>query len=122
MEEPFAQPSQSASATLAATMAPQIHPNGFRISDRPVAASFAHPYSFQPIPDYSLKDDSCIPSSMALGGLEDAHVKYWDEGSMIAVLEFEVEQSTKTGQEQTNKEKKEKKKKGQLSVGRILVL
>lgn len=59
---------------------------------------------------------------MALGGLEDAHVKYWDEGSMIAVLEFEVEQSTKTGQEQANKEKKEKKKKGQLQVGRVLVL
>lgn len=102
---------QSASATLAATMAPQIHPNGFRISDRPVAASFAHPYSFQPIPDYSLKDDSCIPSSMALGGLEDAYVKYWDEGSMISVLEFEVDQPARPGQEQANKEKKEKKKK-----------
>lgn len=99
-------------------MAPQIHPNGFRISDRPVAASFAHPYSFQPIPDHSLKDDSCIPSSMALGGLEDAYVKYWDEGSMIAVLEFQVEQSAKSAQEQINKEKKEKKKKGPSSVKR----
>ena len=100
-------------------MAPQIHPNGFRISDRPVAASFAHPYSFQPIPDHTLKDDSCIPSSVALGGLEDAHVKYWDEGSMIAVLEFEVEQPTKSGQEQTSKEKKEKKKKGLSSIERV---
>jgi RNA-binding protein 5/10 len=53
---------------------------------------------------------------MALGGLEDASVKYWDEGSMIAVLEFEVEQTTKAGQEQANKEKKEKKKKGWPSV------
>jgi hypothetical protein len=53
---------------------------------------------------------------MALGCLEDAYVKYWDEGSMIAVLEFEVEQPSKSGQEQTNKEKKEKKKKGQPSV------
>lgn len=103
-------------------MAPQIHPNGFRISDRPVAVSFAHPYSFQPIPDYSLKDDSCIPSSMALGGLEDAYVRYWDEGSMIAVLEFEVEQSTKTGQDQANKDKKEKKKKGLPSVRRDFFL
>ena len=59
---------------------------------------------------------------MALGGLEGAYVKYWDEGSMIAVLEFEVEQSTKTSQEQANKEKKEKKKKGQPAVGRVLVL
>ena len=99
-------------ATLAATMAPQIHPTGFRISDRPVAASFAHPYSFQSIPDYSLEEDSCIPSSMTLGGLEGTYVKYWDEGSMIAVLEFEVEQSTKSGQEQPSKEKNEKKKKG----------
>ena len=102
-------------------MAPQIHPNGFRISDRPVAASFAHPYSFQPIPDYSLKDDSCIPSSMALGGLEDAYVKYWDEGSMIVVIEFEVEQSTKPGQELANKERKEKKKKGQPLTWRVFV-
>ena len=53
---------------------------------------------------------------MALGGLEDAYVKYWDEGSMIAVLEFEVEQSSKSGQEQASKEKKEKKKKGLPSV------
>jgi hypothetical protein len=59
---------------------------------------------------------------MALGGLEDAYVKYWDEGSMIAVLEFEVEQSTKSGQEQTNKEKKEKKKKGWPSVVRFFSL
>ena len=53
---------------------------------------------------------------MALGGLEDAYVKYWDEGSMIAVIEFEVEQSTKSSQEQANRERKEKKKKGQPSV------
>lgn len=59
---------------------------------------------------------------MALGGLEGAHVKYWDEGSMIAVIEFEVEQSTKSGQEQGNKEKKEKKKKGHPSVWRVFVL
>lgn len=44
--------------------------------------------------------------------MEDAYVKYWDEGSMIVVIEFEVEQSTKPGQEQANKERKEKKKKG----------
>lgn len=59
---------------------------------------------------------------MALGGLEDAYVRYWDEGSMIAVLEFEVEQSTKTGQDQANKDKKEKKKKGLPSVRRDFFL
>ena len=58
---------------------------------------------------------------MALGGLEDAYVKYWDEGSMIAVIEFEVEQSAKSAQEQANKDRKEKKKKGQPSVWRVVV-
>ena len=43
-------------------------------------------------------------------------MKYWDEGSMIAMIEFEVEQSAKPSQEQVNKERKEKKKKGQPSV------
>ena len=59
---------------------------------------------------------------MALGGLEGTYVKYWDEGSMIAVLEFEVEQSTKSGQEQPSKERKEKKKKGQPSSWPALLL
>ena len=44
-------------------MSPQIHPNGFRISDKPVAASFAHPYSFQPVTDFMLRDDSLVASS-----------------------------------------------------------
>ena len=59
---------------------------------------------------------------MALGGMEGAFVKYWDEGSMIALIEFEVEQPTNSGQEQANKEKKEKKKKGQPSVWRVFIL
>ncbi|KAH9029099.1 hypothetical protein EDB85DRAFT_1968260 [Lactarius pseudohatsudake] len=81
---------QAASAVLAATMSPQIHPNGFRISDRPVATSFAHPYSFQPISDPILRDDACLPSSMTLGGVEDQWVRYWDEGATIAKLEYET--------------------------------
>lgn len=83
---------QSASAVLAATMSPQIHPNGFRISDKPVAGSFAHPYSFQPIPDLFQRDDTCLASSLSLGGVEDTWVKYWDETSTVAVLEFQVDQ------------------------------
>ncbi|KAI0060898.1 hypothetical protein BV25DRAFT_913931 [Artomyces pyxidatus] len=83
---------QAASAALAATMSPQIHPNGFRISDRPVAASFAHPYSFQPVSDPMLHDDGSIPSSMNLGGVEDTWVRYWDEASTVAMLEFAVEE------------------------------
>ena len=93
-------------------MSPQLHPNGFRISDRPVAASFAHPYSFQPIADYALRDDACLSSSLALGGAEGMWVKYWDEASTAAVLEFKVDEPVKPLPTATAvKEKKEKKKK-----------
>ncbi|KAH9857720.1 hypothetical protein C2E23DRAFT_805452 [Lenzites betulinus] len=103
---------QAASAVLAATMSPQLHPNGFRISDRPVAASFAHPYSFQPLPDYTLRDDACLTSTPSLGGTEGAWVRYWDEGSTAAILEFTVEEPVKpTEAIPAPKEKKEKKKK-----------
>lgn len=101
---------QAASAALAATMSPQIHPNGFRISDRPVAASFAHPYSFQPISDPIMRDEACFPSSMALGGVEDQWVRYWDESATIAKLEYEVEVSAQ--QPPPAKEKEKRRKKG----------
>ncbi|THH14333.1 hypothetical protein EW146_g5981, partial [Bondarzewia mesenterica] len=101
---------QAASAVLAAMMSPQIHPNGFRISDRPVAASFAHMYSFQPLSDPMQRDAASIPSSLALGGVEGTWVKYWDEASTIAMLEFKVEepvqQPTATGA--VKKERKRK--------------
>ncbi|KAJ6513845.1 hypothetical protein C8R47DRAFT_1092050 [Mycena vitilis] len=100
---------QSASAVLAATMSAQTHPSGFRISDRPVAASFAHPYSFQPIADLMIRDDACIPSSLNLGGEEGTLVRYWDEGSTIAQLEFQVDQPAQPAAVQV-KEKKEKKR------------
>jgi RNA-binding protein 5/10 len=101
---------QAASAVLAATMSPQIHPNGFRISDRPVATSFAHPYSFQPISDPILRDEACLPSSMTLGGVEEQWVRYWDEGASIAKLEYEAEIPAQ--QPAPTKEKEKKKKKG----------
>ncbi|KAK0210530.1 hypothetical protein DFS33DRAFT_1370964 [Desarmillaria ectypa] len=99
---------QSASVVLAATMSPQIHPSGFRISDRPVAASFAHPDSFQPIDNVMLRDDACIPSSLVLGGVEGTWVRYWDDSSTLAMLEFQVAQPAPAVQ--TVKERKEKKK------------
>ncbi|OSD02722.1 hypothetical protein PYCCODRAFT_1477382 [Trametes coccinea BRFM310] len=109
---------QSAAAVLAATMSPQLHPNGFRISDRPVAASFAHPYSFQPLPDYSLRDEACLMSSPSLGGTEGVWVRYWDEASTAAVLEFKVEEPVKpTETAPATKEKKEKKKKDAGAIG-----
>lgn len=106
---------QSASAVLAATMSSQIHPNGFRISDRPVAASFAHPYSFQPVTDFLSRDDACLTSSMSLGGVEGTWVRYWDESSTAAVLEFEVDEPiqsvTSAVRDKDHDKDKEKKKK-----------
>ncbi|THU99378.1 hypothetical protein K435DRAFT_963448 [Dendrothele bispora CBS 962.96] len=102
---------QSASTVLANSMSPQIHPNGFRISDRPVAASFAHPDSFQPIQEIMLRDEACLTSSLALGGVEGTWVRYWDESSTVAVIEFQVAQPTQQAASSTGKEKKDKKKK-----------
>ncbi|KAI6109914.1 hypothetical protein F5141DRAFT_1188810 [Pisolithus sp. B1] len=81
---------QAASVVLANTMSSHIHPSGFRISDKPVAASFAHPYSFQPVPDLMLRDETAIPSSMNLGGVEGTFVKYWDESATVAVSDKPV--------------------------------
>jgi hypothetical protein len=89
-------------------MSPQIHPSGFRISDRPVAASFAHPYSFQPSTDYLSHDDACLPSSLGLGGAKGSFVRYWDESATIAKLEFEVDEPAHSPI--PVKDKKEKKK------------
>lgn len=102
---------QSASAVLANTMSAKIHPNGFRISDKPVAASFAHSYSFQPVTDFLQRDESCLQSTSTLGGAEGQWVRYWDETSTVAVLEFKVDEPTR---KDTVKEKKEKKRKGGL--------
>jgi RNA-binding protein 5/10 len=113
-------PLQAASAVLAATMSPQIHPNGFRISDRPVATSFAHPYSFQPISDPIMRDEACLPSSMTLGGVEDQWVRYWDEGATVAKLEYEAEAPTQ--QSVPAKEKEKKKKKGFISLNNVLTM
>lgn len=95
-------------------MSPQIHPSGFRISDKPVAASFAHPYSFQPVSDCMLRDETAIPSSLNLGGVENTFVKYWDESATVAVLEFKVDEPTVTqasAATATAPKEKEKKKK-----------
>jgi len=92
-------------------MSAQIHPSGFRISDRPVAASFAHPYSFQPVTDFLQRDEACLMSTMALGGVEGQWVRYWDESSTVAVLEFKVDEPAPSVTSSAhNKEKKEKKK------------
>ncbi|KAG6334939.1 hypothetical protein ID866_4156 [Astraeus odoratus] len=104
---------QAASAVLANTMSSRIHPSGFRISDKPVAASFAHPYSFQPVSDIMLRDETAIPSSLNLGGMDDTFVKYWDESATVAVLDFKVEEPSTvqaSATTTTTKEKERKKK------------
>ncbi|PCH38792.1 hypothetical protein WOLCODRAFT_136443 [Wolfiporia cocos MD-104 SS10] len=103
---------QSASAVLGATMSPQIHPSGFRISDKPVAASFAHPYSFQPLQDNSLRDEACVTSTLSLGGVEGTWVRYWDEASTAAVLEFKVEEPAPVVETAPKEKEKKKKAKG----------
>lgn len=100
----------SAAATFGNAMSSTIHPSGFRISDRPVAVSFAHPDSFQNI-DPMLRDEASIASSFGLGGAEGAWVRYWDEASTIAVLEFKDAKSIQPEPVASVKEKKEKKKK-----------
>jgi RNA-binding protein 5/10 len=93
-------------------MSPQIHPSGFRIPNKPVAASFAHQYSFQQV-DHMLRDKTAIPSSNNLGGVEGAFVKYWDDSAMVAVLEFKVgTPSQPQVQASTGPTKEKKKKKG----------
>lgn len=90
-----------------------IHPSGFRISDRPVAVSYAQPDSFQHI-DPMMRDEACVASSFGLGGAEGTWVRYWDEASTIAVLEFKDAKSIQPEPVAAPvKEKKEKKKKGE---------
>ncbi|KAJ8699753.1 hypothetical protein PTI98_002844 [Pleurotus ostreatus] len=109
---------ESAANVLGATMSAQIHPNGFRISDKPVAASWAHPCSFQPA-DPMLRDEAAVPSSMSLGAMEGGWVRYWDEASTIAVLEFKVEAPAKPANVVPTKEK-EKKKKAKVEVKDVI--
>ena len=97
-------------------MSPQLHPNGFRISDRPVAVSFAHPYSFQPLEPHALQDESCVPASLNLGGVEDGWVKYWDEASTLAVMEFEVQSTASQQAPQTGTAKEKKKRLGMMFI------
>jgi RNA-binding protein 5/10 len=62
-----------------------------------------------------LWDETAIPSSINMGGVEGASVKYWEDSAMVAVLEFNVEappQPQVQASTGPTKEKKEKKKKG----------
>ncbi|KAG9053337.1 hypothetical protein FS842_008332 [Serendipita sp. 407] len=81
---------ESASQTLAATMSRELHPEGFRISNRPVATSFASPSSFQPLAPHSLRDGACIMGSTAMGGVEGVFAKYWDDNTTVVEMAFQA--------------------------------
>jgi RNA-binding protein 5/10 len=91
-------------------MSPELHPEGFRIINRPVAASFANTGSFQPLPPHSLRDEACIMGSVALGGQENCFAKYWDEGTSIVEMSFDVAPMTAKKEQGGQGEKKKKKK------------
>lgn len=65
-----------------------------------------------------LRDETAIPSSLNLGGVEDTFVKYWDESASVAVLEFKVEEPAQTLPSAPAKEKRKKAKGIDLSSSR----
>ncbi|CCA71088.1 hypothetical protein PIIN_05023 [Serendipita indica DSM 11827] len=101
---------ESASQLLAATMSRELHPEGFRVLDRPVSTSFANPASFQPLAPHSLRDEGCVMGSTSLGGTEGVFAKYWDESTVVLEMAFEVSE-TAAKKEATNAPEKKKKKK-----------
>jgi hypothetical protein len=93
-------------------MDPRVHPTGFRVNDKPVAASYAHPFSFQLLAETDLRDDATVPSSKHLGGGNGHFVRYWDEGSSVAEMTFEVEEPEEEDSPVVAEKKKKKVNKG----------
>jgi RNA-binding protein 5/10 len=61
-----------------------------------------------------LWDETAIPLSIDLGGVEGAFMNYWDDSAMVTVLEFKVEAPPQPQVQASTgpaKEKKGKKKK-----------
>ncbi|CAE6491534.1 unnamed protein product [Rhizoctonia solani] len=104
---------QAASRLLAATMSPELHPSGFRIGSRAIAASFAHPSSFQPLENRP-PDEYSLVSTHAVGGSDVGWCSYWDQTAFAEVQEFQVDQETiadLTAHAAPEAEKKKEKKK-----------
>ncbi|KAG8686229.1 hypothetical protein FRC08_012676 [Ceratobasidium sp. 394] len=102
----------AASRLLAATMSPELHPSGFRIGSRAIAASFAHPASFQPL-EQRPPDEYSLICTAAVGGSDSGWCSYWDQSAFVEVQEFQVDPETIADLTITNTEgekKKEKKK------------
>lgn len=93
-------------------MSPELHPSGFRIGSRAIAASFAHPSSFQPL-DQRPPDEFSVVSTGAVGGSEIGWCSYWDQSAFVEIQEFQVDPETIAELTVTTTEgekKKEKKK------------
>ena len=58
-----------------------------------------------------LRDETAIPSSLNLGGVDGTFVKYWDESATVAVLDFKVEEPLPAQTLPAPAKEKEKKKK-----------
>ncbi|CEL52198.1 RNA-binding protein 5-A OS=Xenopus laevis GN=rbm5-a PE=2 SV=1 [Rhizoctonia solani AG-1 IB] len=103
----------AASRLLAATMSAELHPSGFRIGSRAIAASFAHPSSFQPL-DSRPPDEYSLVCTPAVGGSETGWCSYWDQTAFAEAQEFQVDQETLaalTASAAPEAEKKKEKKK-----------
>lgn len=53
---------------------------------------------------------------MSMGGVEDTWVRYWDEASTVAVLEFKVEEPVQTAPTPAKEKKEKRKAKGCFNV------
>ncbi|KAF8758508.1 WD40 repeats protein [Rhizoctonia solani] len=100
-------------STPGATMSAELHPSGFRIGSRAIAASFAHPSSFQPL-DNRPPDEYSLVCTQAVGGSETGWCSYWDQTAFAEAQEFQVDQETiaaLTAPAAPEAEKKKEKKK-----------
>ena len=98
-------------------MSPTLFPSGFRISDRPVAASFAHPHSFTMLGPGGYHDENSVDASSSIGGHEGGVAKYWDDNACVSELTFKVEEPATQQQSKKPKEKKKEKPKDSTPKG-----
>ena len=68
-------------------ISPKLHPQGFRIANALIAASFAHPSSFQIDYEHPVMDSGCVSSSTSLGGADGFFARYWDENVVLVVMQ-----------------------------------
>ncbi|KAG8691848.1 hypothetical protein FRC11_007814 [Ceratobasidium sp. 423] len=113
----------AASRLLAATMSAELHPSGFRIGSRAIAASFAHSTSFQPL-DSRPPDEYSLVCTVAVGGSDTGWCSYWDQTAFAEVQEFKVDQETiadltAPAAPETEKKKEKKKDKTKHSAQKL---